>query len=296
MKVVVLGAGGLLGRAVSDQFEARGHRVARAARQGTELSVDFRFDLDVGNLQALVRGADIVVNCVGILIERDGNTWDRVHREAAVALAAACEAERVARVIQISALGAGTGIAGGYMASKLAAEQAFAQRGVDYAILRPALLVDPECPSTRLFRWLATLPVIALPGLWHPGASRIAPIQVTDVAQCVVRIAEHPKAIRRVIELAGAEVLSWREMLARYRADQGKGAALWLPLPWWVMYATARLAAFVPQKLFSVDTLRMLQAAALAEQNEAARWLGRDPLPILASTSPSSLQGVVSIG
>lgn len=282
MNIVVIGTSGLLGNAIAAQFAARGHSVTSAARQGADIAVDFRFDLDVEAMRAVVRGADVAVNAVGILVERDGNTWDGVHRRAAQVLAQACEAERVARVVHISALGADTGIAGGFMASKLAAEQAFEQHAVDYAIVRPGLLVDAMCPSTRLFRVLARLPVIALPDLLHPGASPVAPIQVADVAQCVVRIAEHEKALRRVIELAGPEVMTYRRMLARYRADQGRGAALWLPLPWWLMKATSVLARMLPQKVFSIDTVRMLQAGSIARRNEAARWLGREPLPLLS--------------
>ena len=295
MRIVVLGANGLLGKAITAECVSRGHGVVRAARRDADVAVDFRFDLGVDTLRAVVRGADVVINAVGILIERDGNTWDGVHRGAARSLAAACEAERVARVIQISALGAGTGIPGGFMASKLAAEQAFEKHAVDFAVVRAGLLVDPACPSTRLFRFLASLPVIALPGLLHPGSSMVAPIQVGDVARCVARIAEHPKALRRVIELAGTEALSYRSMLARYRAAQGKGPALWLPLPWWLMNLTARFARVLPQKVFSIDTLRMLRAGGIAPRNEANRWLGREPLPMLAPSTTGSAE-VVSIG
>lgn len=66
-----------------------------------------------------------------------------------IALAPACEAERFARVVQISALGAGTGIPGAFMASKLAAEQAFDKHTVDFAIVRAGLLVDAECRRSR---------------------------------------------------------------------------------------------------------------------------------------------------
>src|SRR5688500_18863092 len=99
MKIVVLGAHGLLGKAIATECTSRGHTVLRAARRDADIAVDFRFDLAADTLRAVVRGADVVINAVGILIERDGNTWDGVHRQAAQALAAACEAERVARVI-----------------------------------------------------------------------------------------------------------------------------------------------------------------------------------------------------
>ena len=297
MHIVVFGSSGLLGGAIAAEFAARGHRVTRVARKHADLSVDFRFDLGQGSLREAVRGADVVVNAVGILIERDGNTFDAVHTQAARALAGACEAERVARIVHISALGVGTGIAGGYMASKLAAEQAVAAHTVDYALVRPGLLVDPACPSTRLFRLLSRLPVIALPGLLHPGASPVAPIQVADVARAVVRIAEHPKALRRVIELAGTQTLTYRAMLAAWRASQGRGAALWLPVPWWSMKLAALLAPILPQKVFSIDTVRLLQAGSVPQTaNEVRRWLGRDPLPLLAPQTSGAPAGVASIG
>jgi uncharacterized protein YbjT (DUF2867 family) len=157
---------------------------------------------------------------------------------------------------------------------------------VDYAIVRPALLVDAACPSTRLFQWLAKLPLIALPGLLHPGASLVAPIQVQDVAEAVTRICEYPKALRRTIALAGPEVMPYRDMLARYRQathpEAGQGAALWLPLPWWLMKATALLAAHLPQSVFSIDTMRMLQAGSVPESNEALYWLRHMPKPAVA--------------
>ncbi len=277
MRVLIIGAQGLLGKAIATEFIAAKHLVTLASRENQAISLDFRFHANIQTLREAVRGFDIVVNAVGILIEKDGDTWEAVHIRAAQALAEACAAERVARVIHISALGVGTGIPGAYMASKLAAEEAYQAHAVDYAIVRPGLLVDAACPSTQLFTFLARLPLIALPGLLHAGASPIASIAVADVARCVVNIAMHPKALRRVIELSGPETLSYKAMLQSYRHAQGKGLALWLPLPWWLMKATAKLAELLPQKVFSINTMRMLQAGCLSQRNELLRWLGREP-------------------
>jgi uncharacterized protein YbjT (DUF2867 family) len=282
MKVIVFGGAGLLGRAIATELRSHGHQVVTAGRAGCDVVVDYRFDNTPELFAAVVRGADIVVNAAGILIERADNTFAAVHVAAPTALFKACATERVARIVHISSLGVGSGIAGPYMASKLAAEQALQAGSVDYAIVRPALLADAACPSTRLFQWLAKLPVIALPGLLHPGASLVAPIQVQDVAEAVTRICEHPKALRRTIELAGPEVMSYKTMLARFRQQAGKGAALWLPLPWWLMKATALLAAHLPQSVFSIDTMRMLQAGSAPHSNEALYWLRHMPKPAVA--------------
>jgi uncharacterized protein YbjT (DUF2867 family) len=282
MKVIVFGGAGLLGRAIATELRSHGHQVVTAGRTGCDVVVDYRFDNTPELFAAVVRGADIVVNAAGILIERADNTFAAVHIAAPTALFKGCAAERVARIVHISSLGVGTGIPGAYMASKLAAEQALQAGSVDYAIVRPALLVDATCPSTRLFQWLAKLPLIALPGLLHPGASLVAPIQVQDVAEAVTRICEHPKALRRTIELAGPELMSYKTMLQRYREAAGKGAALWLPLPWWLMKATALLAAHLPQSVFSIDTMRMLQVGSVPPSNEALYWLRHMPKPAVA--------------
>jgi uncharacterized protein YbjT (DUF2867 family) len=277
MKIIVFGGAGLLGSAIATELRSHGHEVVTAGRTGCDITVDYRYDNTHELFAAVVGGADIVVNAVGILMERADNRFESVHGKAPAALFAACAQERVARIVHISGLGVGSGIPGGYMASKLAAEQALQAGSVDYAIVRPALLVDATCPSTRLFQWLAKLPIIALPGLLHPGASLVAPIQVQDVAEALTRICEHPKALRRTIELAGPEAMPYREMLARYRHAAGKGAALWLPMPWWLMKLTALLAVHLPQNVFSIDTMRMLQAGCTPQCNEALYWLRHMP-------------------
>ena len=286
MKVIVFGGAGLLGRAIATELRSHGHQVVTAGRTGCDVVVDYRFDNTPELFADLVRGADIVVNAAGILIERADNTFAAVHVAAPRALFQACATQRVARIVHISSLGVGTGIAGAYMASKLAAEQALQEGSVDYAIVRPALLVDAACPSTLLFQSLAKLPLIALPGLLHPGASLVAPIQVQDVAEVVTRMCEHPKALRRTIELAGPEVMTYKTMLQRYREatrpEAGKGLVLWLPLPWWLMKATALLAAHLPQSVFSIDNMRMLQAGSVPQSNEALYWLRHIPKPAVA--------------
>jgi len=282
MNIIVFGGAGVLGRAIAQQLRQAGHAVTTAGRQGCDVAVDFRYDTTPDAFADVLHGAHIVVNAVGLLIERGDNRYETVHVQAPAALFAACAKARVARIVHISALGVGTGIPGAYMASKLAAEQALQAGTVDYAIVRPALLVDDACPSTRLFKFLARMPVIALPGLLHPGAVRLAPIRVQDVAQVVANVCVHPKALRRTVELAGPQTMRYRDLLAGLRRAAGKGPALWLPMPWWLMHASAWLAALLPQSVFSRDTVRMLQAQSLPTHNAAQTWLGYMPNPVLA--------------
>jgi uncharacterized protein YbjT (DUF2867 family) len=282
MKIIVFGGAGLIGHAIACELRSHGHQVLTAGRKDCNVAVDFRYNNSTELFAAIVRGADIVVNAAGILIERGDNTFHTVYVKAPTALFAACAAERVARIVHVSGLGLASHTPGHYTASKLACEHALQACPVDYAIVRPSLVVADSSPSTRLMKFLAKLPVIALPGLWRPGESRLAPMQVQDVAEAVTRICEHPKALRRTIELAGPQEMTYKELLQRYRSAAGKGIALWLPLPWWLMKFSALLAAHLPQTVFSIDTMRMLQAGGTTECNEALYWLRHMPKPLLA--------------
>ena len=298
MKVIVFGGAGFIGSAIAAELRSHGHQVLTAGRNGCDVTVDFAYDQSSEAYAAIVREADIVVNAAGILIERGGNTFDAVYVKAPTALLAACAAERVARVVHISGLGLTSKscghIAGKYTAAKLACERAVHACPVDYAIVRPGLVVGQGSPAIRLLQWLAQLPIIALPGWFkdggfHPGASQVAPMQVQDVAEAVTRICEHPKALRRTIELAGPEVMTYKTLMQRLRtaADDatGKGAALWLPMPWWLMKLGALLAEYLPQTVYSIDTMRMLQAGGTTEHNEALYWLRHMPKPAVVQVS-----------
>ncbi len=288
MKIIVFGGAGMIGSAIAQALRGRGHQVLTAGRRNCDIAVDFRYDQTPQVYEAIVRGADIVVNAAGILIERGDNTFNAVHLQAPSALFAACAAQRVARVVHVSAAGLSAAAAGAmvqdmpgrYAASKRACERALQECPVDYAIVQPSLVVDAQCPSTRLMQWLAKLPIIALPGLLHPGSAVVAPLALQDLAAAVARICEHPKALRRSIQLAGPEVLPYKTLLQRYRSAAGKGQALWLPLPWWLMKLGALAAVWLPQSVYSIDTMRMLQHGAAPANNEAAYWLRRAPVQI----------------
>lgn len=72
--IVVIGANGMLGYAVSEYFAANGHRVKRVTRQEFDISKD-----DIQKLEPFLAGASAVVNCSGIVKQKiDDHTVEEV--------------------------------------------------------------------------------------------------------------------------------------------------------------------------------------------------------------------------
>jgi len=295
MRVLVCGSTGCVGTAVVNALRTRGHQVVAGARGLSDgahsMHVDYMQPVDASTWaqRLAAQRIEAVVNCVGILIPARGQSFERVHALGPIELFRGAAAAGVKRVLQVSALGVGSdaqALAMPYLHSKLRADDALAALPIDGAILRPSLIYGPGSQSAQLFATLASLPVISLPGR---GAQRVQPVHVFELAEAMVRLIERPEAARGIYEIAGPASMSYREMLAAYRRAQGLGEAIWLPLPMVLMKLTAVAAEVLPQKVYSRDTMRMLERGSVTASNALHDLLGRAPSTLahgLAVTAP----------
>ena len=278
MRILVCGANGFIGRHLCAALAASGHdivRGVRTARTADEIAIDYMRDLDPQVWLPRLRGIDVVVNAVGILAEEPGKTFNAIHREAPIALFTACVSAGIRKVIQISALGGSDPSAWtDYMRSKREADAWLAQSSLDATILRPSLVVGVDGESSRFFRMLASLPVIGLPGR---GDQQLQPVHIDDLCDAVVQALSEGPATRTTIDVVGPAQMSYRAMLQTYRQSMALADPVWLPIPMAIMTFTAKLAGVLPQKVFSPDTLRMLQQDNVADPAPVARLLGRAP-------------------
>jgi uncharacterized protein YbjT (DUF2867 family) len=298
MSVLVCGATGCVGRAVANALRARGHHVIEGARGAADgkraLHVDYMNPVSSAAWAARLEahGVDTVVNCVGILMPAGGQSFERVHSLGPIELFKGAAMGGVKRVLQVSALGVNGDaqtLATPYLHSKLLADDALAALPLDWAVLRPSLVYGPASESAGLFATLASLPLIGLPGR---GDQRVQPVHVFELAEAITRLVEAPGPLRQVFELGGPIAMSYREMLAAYRGALGLGAAVWLPAPMVMMKLSAHLAEWLPQRVFSRDTVRLLERGSVAQANRLAALLGREPSALahgLAITPPQPM-------
>ena len=275
----VFGGSGFIGRLVVKRLAAEGH-IVRVAVRDPEAALFLKPTGDVGQIVPLyapiqneadshraVDGADLVVNLVGILAERRAGDFQRIHAEGA---------GRVARLVQVSAIGADPASPSRYASSKAAGEQAVRAAFPAATILRPSVVFGPGDAFINRFGTMAqmlwVMPVIA-------GATRFQPVYVGDVADAVMA-GLREDAPGATFELGGPRVLSMRELLAYVLAETGRHRPL-LTVPMGLARLQAAVLERLPGKLLTRDQLLMLQRDnVVAAGAPALADLGIVPTPM----------------
>src|SRR4051794_15349021 len=261
MRVLVIGATGLIGSAVGARLldarhegRALARHTARAGRSqpGAEwLSLDIAGMTRPEDWRPCLAGIDAVVNCAGVLQDSSIDSTRGVHADGVGALFAACESAGVRRVVHLSAIGVDRETPSEFSRTKREGDEALMRRDLDWVILRPSVVLGPAAyGGSALFRGLAALPI--LPVMPHTGPLQI--VQLDDVVATVLFFLAPGAPSRLALDLAGPERLSFGEIVCRYRV--------------WLGWREPRIV-----------TLPRRVGAALYRLGDVAGWLGwRPPL------------------
>lgn len=247
MRILLLGAGGFIGRHILSDLLGNGHDVIAVVRRSAGVREAYpavRFverDLvhatEPSCWTAIVPGVDAIVNAAGVL---GGRGMREVHVDMPRALYAAATAAGVKRCILLSAISARGDVPTDYAAAKLEGERIVRDSGLDATILRPSLVYgEGSYGGTSLMRGMAALPfAVPIPG---KGAFAFTPIHVGDVARAVRRVCEDDRFAGSTLAPVGPDTLTLREVLARYRRWLGFGPARFVSVPMPVMRLLGRL-------------------------------------------------------
>jgi NADH dehydrogenase len=300
--VTVFGGSGFIGRHVVRALARRGVRIRVAVRrpdlaghlqplgtvgqiQAVQANLRFRWSVD-----RAVEGADAVVNLVGILAESGRQTFDAVQGFGPRAVAEACRAAGIDRLVQMSAIGADAGSASAYARSKAAGEAAVIETVPGAVILRPSIVFGPEDEFFNRFADMARLaPALPLIG---GGETRFQPVFVGDVAEAVARAVEGAVPGGRVYELGGPEVTSFRRCMEIVLAETRRSRPL-VSIPFRVAEMMAKATGWLPGAPITLDQVEQLKqdnvvsASAIAE-GRTLDGLGIEPRT-LAAILPSYL-------
>jgi uncharacterized protein YbjT (DUF2867 family) len=249
MRVLIIGAYGLIGAACLVRLRRDGHALTATGRSITEARRRFPFarwiEADLRDLttpdswQHLLRGIDAVVNCAGALQDSGRDDLVRVHVTIPAALFIACEQHGIRRIVHISAAGAGRAGATAFARTKGEAESNLADRDLDWVVLRPGLVLAPGVyGGSALLRGAAAMPILT-PVL---SAKPIHVVAMDDVTETIAW-ALLPNAPGRIaLDLLHPEPASLAAIVAAYRAWHGLKPQSIVVLPCRITAAAARAA------------------------------------------------------
>lgn len=272
-RVLLIGATGFIGRQLHQALLEAGHDVVPAARRAAAgvMQVDLARDTQPGRWLPRLAGVEVVINAAGAFVERPGNELSALHGAGPRALFEAAAQTRVARIIQVSALGAESEITG-YFASKNTADRYLAALPVESVVLRPSLVFGAGGGSASMLLAVASLPVLVVPRLFD---SQVQPVHIDDLAAAVVRLVEAPEIPRGPIAAVGPEPFSLCEYLQLLRVQLGLPAAPILTLPDALLRVGRLLPGLAGSGLLGADALKMLAAGSTADAGAFTRLLGR---------------------
>ncbi|HEY6984737.1 MAG TPA: complex I NDUFA9 subunit family protein [Rhodanobacteraceae bacterium] len=264
-RIVILGGTGFVGSRLVPRLHADGHVIKVLSRNRekhrdlTVLPCASIVSADVYDREALraeLAGADTAINLIGILNERgsDGSGFRKAHVELTETLISACNAMRVPRLLQMSALRAGEGESY-YLDTRGEAEAKVRHSRLAWTVFRPSVIFGPGdglfCRFASLLRIAPVLPLAR-------AHAKFAPVYVGDVAEAFARAIAHPHTAGHTYELFGPRVIELVD-LVRWTAEL-TGRRRWiLPLPDALGYAQAFVGEWLPGKPISRDNFRSLK-------------------------------------
>lgn len=219
----IFGGSGFVGRYITQRMARAGWRVRVAVRRPNE-AIFVRPYGAVGQVEpilanirdeastaAAIDGADVVINCVGILSQTSRQKFDAVQGEGAGRIARLAAAAGVARFIHISALGADATSGSDYARTKAEGEALVMKHFPGASILRPSIVFGPEDQFFNRFAAMTRLtPILPIVG----ANTRFQPVYVDDVAKAAATLAQG-NGKQGVYELGGPDTESFRALMHR---------------------------------------------------------------------------------
>jgi NADH dehydrogenase len=281
-----------VGSAVVPALVGRGHVVRLLVRPRSEWKVGRRTDIEVAlgdvtdlrSCRKAAEGAWAVVHLVGIIRERKGESFEKVHAEGTRNVVAAAREAGAGRFIHMSSAGTGPGGSTPYFRTKWTAERAVRWSGLDWTILRPSLMHGKGGELLeRMLEMIARRGPVPIVG---SGDYPLQPVWVGDVAEIVAKTLERTETIGRTYGVGGPEVMTFRSMiqtLARIATGRTK-PSLRVPL------ALARLAAPIAERAMrnppvTSGELKMLLEGSVADNGPVVSDLGFEPAPFAESVA-----------
>jgi len=220
MRVVVLGATGVIGRALLPRL-AEEHQVVAVSRSRREPEDGVEWaqaDAVSGvGLDDALEGVDVAYHLVHSLGSRD---YERQDRAASGNVSRAAAAAGVKQIVYLGGLGGDDRDASAHLRSRRETGERLASAGVPVTTLRAAMIVGKGSAAFETILGLVKrLPVMITPS-WVSTPTQ--PIALDDIAAYLAGVAGKPETLGEAFDAGGPEVMTYRQMMERIGVLRGR--------------------------------------------------------------------------
>ena len=276
--ILVTGATGFIGRSLTRSLDHAGHDWrAYSGRMN-----------DAPALAAELDGVTTVIHLAGAEARGNRRLLQLVDVEGTQQLIEAARRVGVRRLIVPSRLHADANSIHALPRAKGEVERLVSRSGIPYTIVRTTTLFGR---GDRFSEIILGLAIWSWPVAWLPGGGKmpLQPLWVEDFAYCLVGVLERPDLVGRTIAVAGAERLSYREIVRAILNVAGRQRFLlplplklarrsaWLLLSWWRWPPAGRffMDRFSAPEVTDLDATQRLFGLPPARFGETITYLNR---------------------
>lgn len=226
MRVLVTGATGYIGGRLVPRLIDGGHDVRCYARDSARLVDRFPgIEIAEGDLfdrDALARGlanCDLAYYLVHSMVGKRSGEFEQSDREAATLFARTAREAGVKRIVYLGGLGREGTHLSKHLRSRQEVGELLRSCGAIVTEFRAAMIVGSGSASFEMMRYLTErLPIMIAPK-WVETPCQ--PIAVRDVLAYLTAELERDPSESETVEIGGADVLSYEQMMMRYAAIRG---------------------------------------------------------------------------
>lgn len=262
--VTIFGGTGFLGHRIVRAVCDAGHDARIASRRpptqslggtrgnATHVTADVQ---DEQSVAKAVQGSSGVVNAVSLYVEKGSATFEATHVDGAARVARCAREAGAGILVHISGLGTNSASPSAFVRARARGEQVALETFERSVVMSPSVMFGRGDRFLTTIEELTRLPAVPLFG---NGETRLQPAFVDDVAAAVAKVVVDRNTHRRVYELGGAEVLSYRRILNMVMAHLGRRRAL-LPVPFALWKALAGAFAALPSPPLTRDQVILME-------------------------------------
>src|SRR5208337_4490948 len=264
--ILITGASGFVGRNLLRHIDAKKMRIRCLVRNKNKLGGDEEAEIIEGDisdrnvLNEATKNVDTVVHLAAVIKSSVPREFVDVNVTGTKNLVEACLRNEIKKIIYVSSLDAALNKHDLYGETKAGGEDEIIRSGIDYIILRPALIYGTDLNGINvLAKIVKTFPIIPVIG---GGTHKLQPVYINDVCEIIAKLI-NSDIRNKIYYIAGEQDISMNALIDKIADIYGKKVfkihiplwSLWLPLKIYNLVFSNYAISYQALKLLDQDKI-----------------------------------------